>query len=145
GLTHAGTGESASGPAKRDLTWPRFMSQQDFPQDEPDAGVESGRHSRERIAVPTLANRVRRQAGAVALRVLGSRVARFDTIRRLLAPLLLVVVPFYWVVDATQRATLTTIGRDQGIFHYIAWAVRAGDVDYRDVRDVNGPLVHLIH
>lgn len=76
---------------------------------------------------------------------IGSPRSRFDTVRRLLAPLTLALVPLYWVVDATHRATLTTIGRDQGIFHYIAWAVRTGDVDYRDVRDVNGPLIHLIH
>src|SRR5205823_1662866 len=35
--------------------------------------------------------------------------------------------------------------RDQGIFQYVAWAVRNGAVDYRDVRDVNGPLTHLVH
>jgi hypothetical protein len=71
--------------------------------------------------------------------------ARVDLVRRLLAPLLLALVPLFWVADATHRASLTTIGRDQGIFQYIAWAVRSGEVDYRDIRDVNGPLVHLIH
>jgi hypothetical protein len=76
---------------------------------------------------------------------IGSPRSRHDRVRRLVAPLVLALVPLYWVADATYRATLTTIGRDQGIFHYIAWALRMGDVDYRDVRDVNGPLVHLIH
>ena len=71
--------------------------------------------------------------------------ARVDLIRRLLAPLVLALVPLFWVADATHRSSLTTLGRDQGIFQYIAWAVRNGAVDYRDVRDVNGPLVHLIH
>jgi hypothetical protein len=70
---------------------------------------------------------------------------RVDLVRRLLAPLLLALVPLFWVADATHRSSLTTLGRDQGIFQYIAWAVKNGSVDYRDVRDVNGPLVHLIH
>ena len=71
--------------------------------------------------------------------------SRVDLVRRLLAPLLLAAVPLFWVADAMHRASLTTLGRDQGIFQYIAWAVSRGEVDYRDVRDVNGPLVHLIH
>ncbi len=71
--------------------------------------------------------------------------SRVDRVRRLLAPLLLTAVPLFWVADATHRASLTTIGRDQGIFQYIAWAVQNGAVDYRDIRDVNGPLVHIIH
>ncbi|MBX3228938.1 MAG: hypothetical protein KIT84_41595 [Labilithrix sp.] len=70
---------------------------------------------------------------------------RVDLTRRLIAPVVLAVIPVWWVVDATKRATLTTIGRDQGIFQYVAWALMQGDVDYRDVRDVNGPLTHLIH
>jgi hypothetical protein len=77
--------------------------------------------------------------------VVGSPHTRFDRVRRLIAPLIVAVVPFYWVADATYRATLTTVGRDQGIFQYIGWAVLRGDVDYRDIRDVNGPLVHLVH
>jgi len=64
---------------------------------------------------------------------------------RLVGPWVLIGIPLFWVLDATIRATLTTLGRDQGIFQYIAWAVSNGEVDYRDVRDVNGPLVHLIH
>jgi hypothetical protein len=57
----------------------------------------------------------------------------------------LALLPLFWVADATHRASLTTLGRDQGIFQYVAWAVQRGEVDYRDVRDVNGPLIHLIH
>lgn len=69
-------------------------------------------------------------------------VARFH----LLVPALLVALPpLAWVRAGTYRASLTTLGRDQGIFQYIAWAVTQGDVDYRDVRDVNGPLTHLVH
>jgi hypothetical protein len=77
--------------------------------------------------------------------LLPSPKTRVDLLRRLLGPVLLALVPLFWVADATHRASLTTIGRDQGIFQYIAWAVRNGEVDYRDVRDVNGPLVHMIH
>ncbi len=63
-----------------------------------------------------------------------------------LAPALLVALPpLVWVREGIYRASLTTLGRDQGIFQYIAWAVTSGDVDYRDVRDVNGPLPHLVH
>ncbi|MDB4941302.1 MAG: hypothetical protein JWP97_836 [Labilithrix sp.] len=72
-------------------------------------------------------------------------VRRVDLASRLLAPALLALVPLFWVVDATYRASLTTVGRDQGIFQYIAWALDQGAVDYRDIRDVNGPLVHMIH
>src|SRR5690606_23186021 len=36
-------------------------------------------------------------------------------------------------------------GRDQGIFQYVAWAVTQGEVAYRDVRDVNGPVITLVH
>jgi len=65
---------------------------------------------------------------------------------RSVAPPLLVVVPaLYGVIDATRRASWATLGRDQGIFQYVAWALRQGDVAYRDVRDVNGPLVALVH
>jgi hypothetical protein len=61
------------------------------------------------------------------------------------APLVLAVPPLFWVADATRRASLTTLGRDQGIFQYIGWALAHGERDYRDVRDVNGPLTHLVH
>ncbi len=72
---------------------------------------------------------------------------------RVLRRLLLAVVPalivglppLFWVIDATHRASLTTLGRDQGIFQYVAWAVDQGAKDYLDVRDVNGPLTHLVH
>lgn len=105
--------------------------------------AQGERRSREPIVRPE-PDRLRRGTGWLVRRI-GSSKGRVDLLRRLIAPLVLGVVPFYWVADATYRATLTTLGRDQGIFQYIAWAVRRGDVDYRDVRDVNGPLVHLIH
>ncbi len=77
-------------------------------------------------------------------RITGTK-SRMALVRRTLVPLTLALVPAFWVWDAARRASLTTIGRDQGIFQYIAWAVGQGQVDYKDVRDVNGPLVHLIH
>lgn len=61
------------------------------------------------------------------------------------APLALALPPLVWVADATRRASFTTLGRDQGIFQFIARALSRGAVDYRDVRDVNGPFIHLVH
>ncbi|MEO8877320.1 MAG: hypothetical protein ABI461_17125 [Polyangiaceae bacterium] len=73
------------------------------------------------------------------------RVTVYRHLRAVLFPLVVALPPLAWVVDATHRVTLTTLGRDQGIFQYVAWAIMKGAVDYRDVRDVNGPLTHLIH
>jgi hypothetical protein len=74
-----------------------------------------------------------------------SRFAAARLLRTLVAPLALALPPLFWVADATRRASLETLGRDQGIFQYIAWAIAQGERDYRDVRDVNGPLTHLVH
>src|SRR5258708_27972434 len=73
------------------------------------------------------------------------RLVAARLVRALAAPLVIAVPPLFWVADATRRASLTTLGRDQGIFQYVGWALRNGEVDYRDVRDVNGPLTHLVH
>ena len=73
------------------------------------------------------------------------RFALARLIRTLVVPLAIALPPFFWVAEATRRASLTTLGRDQGIFQYIAWALQRGSVDYRDVRDVNGPLTHFVH
>jgi hypothetical protein len=62
-----------------------------------------------------------------------------------LPALLIFVVASFWVWDATVRASWSSLGRDQGIFQYIAWAVSKGDVAYRDVRDVNGPVITMVH
>jgi hypothetical protein len=72
-------------------------------------------------------------------------VGSLRAVRALLAPLLIALPPLFWVVDATRRAMLVPLGRDQGIFQYIAWALSKGQRDYRDVRDVNGPLTHFVH
>ncbi|MEO6418457.1 MAG: hypothetical protein ABIP39_03575, partial [Polyangiaceae bacterium] len=73
------------------------------------------------------------------------RVTLQRAVRSLALPLVVGLPPLFWVVDASYRASLTTLGRDQGIFQYVAWAIQKGAVDYRDVRDVNGPLTHLVH
>ena len=78
-------------------------------------------------------------------RPLASRFAFARLLRSLLAPLALALPPLLWVADATHRASLTPLGRDQGIFQYVAWALSRGERDYRDIRDVNGPLTHLVH
>lgn len=70
----------------------------------------------------------------------------FQRALRVLVPALVVALPpLYWVVDATRRSALVSLGRDQGIFQYVAWAILKGERDYRDIRDVNGPLTHLVH
>ena len=62
------------------------------------------------------------------------------------APALLIAIPAIgWVWEATVRASWSSLGRDQGIFQYVAWAVGEGDVAYRDVRDVNGPVITMVH
>jgi hypothetical protein len=73
------------------------------------------------------------------------RITLLRLLRTLLPPLAVALPPLFWVVSATDRASRTPLGRDQGIFQYVAWALRHGQVDYRDVRDVNGPLTHLVH
>jgi hypothetical protein len=78
-------------------------------------------------------------------RPLASRFAVARLLRSLVAPLALALPPLLWVADATKRASLTPLGRDQGIFQYIGWALSQGERDYRDIRDVNGPLTHLVH
>src|ERR1700677_2503202 len=78
-------------------------------------------------------------------RRLASRFALARLLRSLVAPLAIALPPLLWVADATNRASRTPLGRDQGIFQYIGWALSRGDRDYRDVRDVNGPLTHLVH
>jgi hypothetical protein len=63
-----------------------------------------------------------------------------------LAPPVLVAFPAIgWVASAARRAGWASLGRDQGIFQYVAWAVGQGDVAYRDVRDVNGPVITMVH
>lgn len=65
---------------------------------------------------------------------------------RAIAPGAFVSVPAIAAVwEAHVRASFATLGRDQGIFQYVAWAILHGERAYRDVRDVNGPLVPMVH
>jgi hypothetical protein len=66
-------------------------------------------------------------------------------LRGALPALVLALPPLVWVLNAQHGAAHTALGRDQGIFQYIAWAISNGAKDYRDIRDVNGPLTHIVH
>jgi hypothetical protein len=66
-------------------------------------------------------------------------------LRPIVVPLIVALPPYLWVKEAMRHAALESLGRDQGIFQYVAWAVAHGARDYSDVRDVNGPLTHLVH
>jgi hypothetical protein len=69
-------------------------------------------------------------------------------LRRVLAvmpPVFLALVLLPNVVTTASRSLSLSLGRDQGIFQYIGWALLRGDVPYRDIRDVNGPIIHWIH
>jgi hypothetical protein len=74
-----------------------------------------------------------------------SLVTAQRALRSLLPPLAVALPGLYAVLMAAHRAAMTPLGRDQGIFQYVAFALTRGEVDYRDVRDVNGPLTHLVH
>lgn len=49
------------------------------------------------------------------------------------------IVPALW---ALYSQSFATFGRDQGIFQYVAWALRHGERAYRDIHEINGPLPH---
>lgn len=77
------------------------------------------------------------------------RWERRESFARGLATWVVVVVlalpPLDITLRAARAASYTTLGRDQGIFQYVGWALSRGAVDYRDIRDVNGPLTHIVH
>lgn len=58
---------------------------------------------------------------------------------------LLAFVPLWQVGRALVLASYTTLGRDQGIFQYTAWAAGRGVRLYQDLRDINGPLITAVH
>ena len=90
------------------------------------------------------AKRVAPAGGSVGSHPMQPRRIALRLVRTLAAPVLLALQPLFWVADATRRASYTTLGRDQGIFQYIAWAIGRGERDYGDIRDVNGPLTTLL-
>jgi hypothetical protein len=49
------------------------------------------------------------------------------------------LVPVVW---ALYSQTFAVLGRDQGIFQYVAWALQNGDRAYRDIHEINGPFPH---
>lgn len=55
---------------------------------------------------------------------------------------LVAVGPAVW---ALYSQTFAILGRDQGIFQYVAWALRHGDKIYRDLHEINGPLPHAYY
>jgi hypothetical protein len=59
--------------------------------------------------------------------------------------LIVALAPLYWLCIAVRHASYAGLGRDQGIFQGTAWAIAHGAVLYRDLREINGPLVHEIH
>ena len=46
---------------------------------------------------------------------------------------------------AAWKSTYAILGRDQGIYQYVAWALGQGQRDYVDIREFNGPLIRIIH
>jgi hypothetical protein len=52
------------------------------------------------------------------------------------------IVPAGWALYAQSFGIF---GRDQGIFQYVAWALRHGERVYRDIHEINGPLPHAWH
>lgn len=78
-----------------------------------------------------------------------SLTARSAILRRhafeALLPCVLTIAPLFWVIEGLRRSTLMPLGRDQGIFQYVSWALRQGERDYVHIRDVNGPLTHWVH
>jgi hypothetical protein len=59
-----------------------------------------------------------------------------------LLPSLVAVIAIVPVVWALYSQSFAVLGRDQGIFQYVAWALRNGDHAYRDIHEINGPLPH---
>lgn len=55
---------------------------------------------------------------------------------------LLVATCIFAAVSALHDGTYAALGRDQGIFHYVAYSLRHGERAYRDFHEINGPLPH---
>lgn len=64
---------------------------------------------------------------------------------RILPPLLLLLGVLDLLIVVTGSASYAPFGRDQGIFQFTAFATAVGDRLYADLREVNGPLTHLVH
>jgi hypothetical protein len=60
-------------------------------------------------------------------------------------PVVIVAIAGWAVADALHKLTYAILGRDQGIFQYVAWALRHGSRDYVDLHEINGPLGPMVH
>ena len=58
------------------------------------------------------------------------------------APLLVSLLCIGATLAALNKLTYAAFARDQGIFQYVAWAMRSGEKAYRDFHEINGPLPH---
>lgn len=61
------------------------------------------------------------------------------------APLIVALLSLVATLCALYSLTFAILGRDQGIFQYVAWALRHGERAYRDIHEINGPLPHAWH
>ncbi len=62
-----------------------------------------------------------------------------------LLPALVALIGLVPSAIALRAQTFAIFGRDQGIFQYVAWALRNGERVYRDIHEINGPLPHAWH
>jgi hypothetical protein len=58
---------------------------------------------------------------------------------------IVVILGASFTAVATWRTTFAIFGRDQGSLQYVAWAMGQGERVYVDFREINGPLIHVIH
>ena len=90
----------------------------------------------------TIASRDKRTASRPLLSL---PVPPFPKILRAAVPLVGVAICGWSVADALYKLTYAILGRDQGIFQYVAWALRHGSRDYADLHEINGPLGPMVH
>lgn len=60
-------------------------------------------------------------------------------------PVIIVAACGWPVADALHKLSFAMLGRNQGIFQYVAWALLHGSRDYADLHEINGPLGPLVH
>jgi len=70
---------------------------------------------------------------------------RFTRLLPALVPCLVFAISGLAVANALRKLTYALLGRDQGIFQYVAWAIEQGSRDYVDLHEINGPLGPLVH
>jgi uncharacterized membrane protein YbhN (UPF0104 family) len=70
---------------------------------------------------------------------------RDERLERWAVTALLTVPCAAWLLPLVRVYALLPLARDQLIFQYTAWAVDHGQRLYRDIHDVNGPLITGLH